>query len=204
MEIKWAKRVNPNLIRRLYESDAQNIQNDELADEVGYGLYARAIDFIKVNKAHTLGITDCLSCGSGVCAGNENMFTCKCGWSISKKEYHRTYKGKQYVGISVVPFAEKFISDWEKAKNNYQEKMKAIDYLIHCFHWELNEEAGNTRPAAINFIEGKIKNIVELILGLAYSNDKKIYNEQMERWLANANESCIRDLVAEKKDLLFK
>ena len=40
--IKWAPRVTQDLIRRLYKSDAKNIQDNELADEVGYGFYARA------------------------------------------------------------------------------------------------------------------------------------------------------------------
>ena len=41
-KLKWAERVPQNLIRRLYENDAKNIQDNELIDEVGYGLYVRA------------------------------------------------------------------------------------------------------------------------------------------------------------------
>ena len=200
--IKWAKRVDPNLIRRLYESDAQNIQDIDLIDEIGYGLYARAESFIKVNRAHCDDVINCPNCNDEIRA-DEKMFACKCGWSILKKDYHHTYKGKQLVGVSVVPFAEKFISDWAMAKDNYSEKMKAIDYLIHSFHWELNE--GTTRPAAINFISGKLMQIVELIFELAYAYDEKIYNEQMERWLENAKKSYwLRDIVIEKEKELKK
>ena len=202
MEIQWAKRVPQNLIRRLYENDAKNIQDNELADEVGYGLYVRAVDFIKVNRFHTTNIINCPSCGSDIHADAEKMYFCTCGWSVSKKEYYLSYKSTQYVGVSVVPFAEKFISDWERAKDNYSEKMRAIDYLIHSFHWELTENP--TRPAAINFVEGRLHEIVELILELAYGNENAVYNEQLERWLRCAEKSTINDMVIEKKALIEK
>jgi hypothetical protein len=126
------------------------------------------------------------------------MYKCKCEWQKSAKDYHATYKDKQLVGFAVVPFAKKYMFDWEKAKE-YADKMRAIDYLIHTFHHELNEETARTRPAAINFISGKIGSIVDLILELAYGYDKKLYNEQMERWLKNAEKSIIKDFVFEKK-----
>ena len=195
-EITWARRVSREKIKRLYESDAKNIQDNELIDEVGYGLYARADSFIKTNRAHCSGIINCPACNDEIYAANSE-YVCECGWHISTKEYHATYKSKQLVGPAVVPFAEKFISDWEKAQNSYSEKMRAIDYLIHTFHHELTEMT--TRPAAINFIEGKIKQIIDLIFELAYGYDKSVYNEQMERWLANAQKSpWLRDGINEK------
>ena len=49
-KITWANRLPRNLIRRLYESDARHIHDNELADEVGYGLYARAKNLIEINR----------------------------------------------------------------------------------------------------------------------------------------------------------
>jgi hypothetical protein len=40
-EVRWAPRVNPSLIRRLYEADARGIVDDELFDDVGSALHAR-------------------------------------------------------------------------------------------------------------------------------------------------------------------
>jgi hypothetical protein len=202
-KITWAPRVSRDKIKRLYESDAKNIQDNELIDEVGYGLYARAESFIKTNRAHNNGIIDCPACNDEIHAAN-NLYACECGWHISTKEYHATYKGKQLVGYAVVPFAEKFIADWERAKDSYSDKMRAIDYLIHTFHHELTENT--TRPAAINFIEGKIGTIIELIFELAYGYDASVYNEQLERWLANAQKSpWLRDGINEKaKELKYK
>ncbi|MBI5289694.1 MAG: hypothetical protein HY873_12045, partial [Chloroflexi bacterium] len=40
-EIQWARRVKPEVIRRLYTRDAKGIVDEELIDEVGYAMYAR-------------------------------------------------------------------------------------------------------------------------------------------------------------------
>ena len=196
--VVWAKRVEPDLIRRLYRSDAQNLQDNELVDEVGFALYARADSFIKVNRAHCEGIVECPACKRDVKVADQR-FACECGWQMPRKEYHATYKSKQLVGWAVVPFAVKFMDDWKQAKD-YAAKMRAIDYLIHTFHHELTEESMRTRPAAINFIGGKIEPIVKLILELAYGNGRHANNEQMERWLKNAEKSCVKNMVLNKRD----
>ena len=40
-DVRWASRVNPATIRRLYETDARGIVDEDLIDEVGFALYAR-------------------------------------------------------------------------------------------------------------------------------------------------------------------
>ena len=47
----WSPRVKQRLVRRLYESDAQGLIDEELLDEVGWGLYSRCKDFIEANAA---------------------------------------------------------------------------------------------------------------------------------------------------------
>ncbi|MCL2742031.1 MAG: hypothetical protein FWE70_08025 [Oscillospiraceae bacterium] len=196
-ELKWARRVSREKIKSLYESDAKGIRDDDLIDEVGYALYARADSFIKANRAHEEGIAECPDCGEDTPVTEDGYFACACGWRLSAKDHHATYKGKQLVGCAVVPFAERFISDWEKAKGGYPEKMRAIDYLIHTFHHELTGQT--TRPAAVNFIEGRLTTIIDFIFELAYGYGPDAHNEQMERWLANADKSpWLRDGVREK------
>jgi len=202
-KIKWAERLPRNLIRRLYESDAKHIQNNELADEVGYGLYARAKHLIEINRTHESGMIYCKSCEKEIYKSAGEIYKCTCGWLISQREYHLSYKGKQFISISAAIFGEEFMRKWELAKNSYADKMLAIDYLIHRFHDEFTD--CTTRPAAINFIEGKSEDIIDLILELAYSNDKEMYKEQMELWLENAKKSpWLRKSVAEKKELIEK
>jgi hypothetical protein len=48
----WAPRVPPHTIRRLYETDARGIVDEEQVDEVGYALYARCRSILRVTAAH--------------------------------------------------------------------------------------------------------------------------------------------------------
>ena len=200
-KIKWTERLPRNLIRRLYNSDAKNMQDDELTDEVGYGLYARSKDLIEINRTHESGMIYCKSCERTIHKSGGEIYKCECGWFISQREYHLSYKGKQFISISAAQFAEVFMREWELAKNSYADKMMAVDYLIHRFHDEFKD--CTTRPAAINFIEGKSEDIIDLILELAYSNDKEMYKEQLQLWLENAKKSpWLRETVAMKKELI--
>ena len=93
-----------------------------------------------------------------------------------------TYKGKQYTGLSILGFAEKFISEWNNSLGDPKAQMRAIDYLLHRFHWEMTENP--TRPVAVNFIDGTMSNVMQLILELAYSDDISRKNNK-EEWLRN-------------------
>ena len=44
--IRESRRVPRHKIRRLYESDARGMLDEELLDDVGYGIYARCQDII--------------------------------------------------------------------------------------------------------------------------------------------------------------
>ena len=47
----WAPRVTQREIRRLYEMDAKGINDEELINEVGYGLLARCLSSIDAAEA---------------------------------------------------------------------------------------------------------------------------------------------------------
>jgi len=174
-------------IRRLFESDARGMPDDILLEEVGTALCARAESYIAVNRAHMDGLAICPDCGCEAPINrNTEIYACTaCEWEIPRKEYHLTYKGKQLVGPSVVPFAEMFLKEWESARDAAQ-KLRAIDRLIHSFHWELLEQT--TRPAAINFIDGRLEQIVKFIIELAYGSGRE-GADQFQRWLDSARRS---------------
>ena len=181
-KIVWASRVSPVKIKQLYSDYARNIVNHDLLHEVGISFYARAESIIAINRIHNEGIAVCPQCYKDVRKSNEMRYICGCGWSISAKELHHTYKGKQTTGISIIGFAEKYITDWKQAQNDPHKQMRAIDYLIHRFHWEMT---GNpTRPVAVNYIDGTMGSVTELILELAYSSDIT-KNGNREEWLKN-------------------
>ena len=177
-KITWAQRVSIDKIKRLYESDANHRLDNDLLQEVGYSFIARAESIIKVNRAHNNGIIDCPSCNDEIHAVNSE-YTCECGWNISTKDYHATYKSKQLVGAALVEYAEKFIADWNRAINDPHKQMMAVDFLIHRFHWEMTENP--TRPVAVNYIEGSMNTVTQLIFDLAYGDtDEKQAN--FEHW----------------------
>lgn len=97
-KIRWAPRVNPRLIRRLYETDASGIVDEELIDEAGCALLSRCESILEVSEAHYQGRVRCPECGQTVIraggARSRLPITCICGWSVPWLDYPRTYQGK--------------------------------------------------------------------------------------------------------------
>ena len=64
-KIRWASRVNPSLIVRLYKSDAAGFQDEKLADEVGCAIIARIEDIFAATASYYGhgGNIKCPACG---------------------------------------------------------------------------------------------------------------------------------------------
>ena len=192
-EIRWAERIEKDKIRKLYASDAAGLRDEALLEEVGWALCARADSFIAVNRAHEEGVAVCPVCGEDV-RREEGWFSCACGWRLEWEAYHATYHRKQLTGGSVVPFAREFLNRWNRALGDADAKMRAIDILLHRFHWEL--EGRPSRPAAINFIKGGIPDTFLLLHELAHA-DTPEWCAEKARWKENfkkANEIWKMDL----------
>ena len=113
--VRWAARVNPSLIRRLYEADAHGIADDELTNRVGFALFARCQSILQVGDAHVRGRVKCPCCGLindvGVNGTNRLIrnvvVMCgECGWSVRWGDYVRTYQHKHLAGGGAVAFHE--------------------------------------------------------------------------------------------------
>ncbi len=105
----WARRVPQRKIRRLYETDAKGIYDEDLIDEVGYGLLARCESFIRANRARA-GEVPCPECGQIV--RREEVLRCPCGWELRWADYFKTIQHKQLSGAE--PVLEQF-RDFVKA-----------------------------------------------------------------------------------------
>ena len=179
-KITWAQRVSLDKIKRLYESDADHILDYDLLQEVGYSFIARSESILAANKMFELHILVCPSCGTDINQNAESRdYICGCGWEISEKDLKAIYQGKQLIGHALIEYAEKFISDWNRALNDPKKQMIAVDYLIHRFHWEMTENP--TRPVAVNYIEGSMNTVTQLIFDLAYGNTEEV-REHFEHW----------------------
>jgi hypothetical protein len=185
MPHRWAPRVPAGKIARLYEADALGLPDEELLDDVGSALVARGYSFLVGNKA-MMGTITCLDCGRELPrdgGDKERVFACDCGWRMSWGGYQQRYQHQQLTGVSVATFVEDYIRAW-LAAHTIPEKMRAIDALIHSFHWEL--ERTPTRPLAVNFIDLRLNECIRFILGLAYGAGSVASREAYDRWLDNA------------------
>jgi hypothetical protein len=178
--ITWAKRVSREKIKRLYEGDAKHMLDNDLLQDVGYSFIARSESIIAANRLFESRILSCPLCKIDIYENKEcHGYICRCGWAISEKDLKTTYQGKQLIGHALIEYAEKFISDWNKALNDSKKQMVAIDFLIHRFHWEMTENP--TRPVAVNYIEGSMNTVTQLIFDLAYGDTKERL-ENFEHW----------------------
>jgi len=193
--IKWAKRVSPDKIRRLYNLDAQGIMDEELIDEVAYIFYERCESILKVTQA-SKGQIKCPECGNiidrhGI--DKEQIIKCpNCSWEITWGEYFNSYHQKQLHGGGAVDVFRDFVAKLPLAKTP-QEKMILIDSIIHECHKGLKEGEYN-RPVAVNLISGKMVETIRLLDELAgdsgnVQNAKDTYttwrikmNDALERW----------------------
>ncbi|MDF1515971.1 MAG: hypothetical protein P1S60_19340 [Anaerolineae bacterium] len=166
----WAPRVSQREVRLLYETDAKGIYDEDLINEVGYGLLVRCQSFIDANAARA-GKARCPSCSAIVmhsCQKDE-ILRCDCGWELSWGDYFKTIQHVQLSGAE--PVLEQFQSfiDTFPAAHTPQKKMMIIDRLLHGFHWYYKTSTP-TRPVAINLIEGRLRDVVVFLDQLTYSD----------------------------------
>ena len=167
----WAPRIAQAKITQLYRLDAQGIYDEELLDEVGYGLLARCQSFSEAVEA-TQGKVHCPCCSaivthSGHGGNKDELLQCACGWQLTWGEYFATLQHKQLSGAdAILEQFRNYINAFPAAQTP-REKMFLIDRLIHGFHWYV--KFGPTRPAAINLIQGRLGEVVAFLEQLSAS-----------------------------------
>jgi hypothetical protein len=167
--IRWAPRVSRELIRRLYETDARGIVDEELIDEVAFAFLARCESILKATEAH-LGRAACPVCGRTVEHQHRSasLLRCSgCGWAATWAEYRRSYQGKYLItgnpGGAFTEYMRRV-----KAAATAREKMLAIDWMVHQVHsWTQEKQTPVGRPAAINLIEGTETKVMAFLDSLA-------------------------------------
>jgi ribosomal protein L37AE/L43A len=180
--------MKQHLIRRLYENDAAGIQDEDLLNEVGWGLLARCESFIAAVEA-THGRVLCPTCASLVLHNGrpEGVLHCSnCGWEVPWKAYQHTFQHKQLSGAAeVLALFQNFIDCFPTAQEP-KEKILLIDGLIHGFHWYIR--FGNTRAAGVNLIEGALHEVVDFLDSLSVGPGSTPGIQQTrEEWLDKIN-----------------
>ncbi len=175
--IKWAPKVKQDKLRRLYENDARGMRDDELLNDVAFGLYSRCVSILEVTDA-VKGRVKCHGCAGVIPHAREDHLRCPaCGWEAAWKDYQHSYQEKQLFGGAALPFFQGYVARFHRT-NTHREKMLAIDDLIHQFHWyhKANQALPEAvRPAAANLIEGRgMREVLQFLDALTYGEDSTV------------------------------
>ncbi len=191
-EIRWASRVPKRKIQQLYETDAKGIYDEDLIDDVGFGLLARCESFITAVEAHR-GRAACPRCKTVIPHNWQKAarLLCEgCGWETTWGAYLETIRHKQLSGAEpVIAAMEEYMRGFGAARSP-REKMILIDRLIHSHHWA---DEGPTRPVAVNLIAGRMGDVVEFLDRLSYGEASTPgIREMREEWRRNINAAAER------------
>lgn len=160
----WPAKLNIQKLKRLYQLDAQGIQDEVLADEVGLTLFLRC-KYGKEDMARMeQGGIRCHHCGAEL-YGDSDFRQCACGGQYSYQEYRRSYRRNNMPTGAAARVFDAFMEGWSGA-TCYQQKIILIDTLLHAFHLSLVSGAVH-RPVAMNFIDGTRERVTAIIQALA-------------------------------------
>lgn len=179
-KFKWCKKIPRNDLLKLYQSEAKGMVDQELLDEVGFAFYTRCKQAHDARACMERGEILCHHCGAVLKANRVSLadsavikrasdnlpLNCECGHSYTYREYRRSYMAVNMPGNRATPIFEYFEQHWSGCRNATQ-KMILIDWLIHQCHITLMSGAKG-KSVCENLIEGTRKQILDLILKLAY------------------------------------
>jgi ribosomal protein S18 acetylase RimI-like enzyme len=173
-EIEWAPRVPKNKIRRLYQSDARGLLDEDLLEDVGSMLFQRCRSILTIADSQK-GIVHCPRCErQGLTSlierpltrgdPRDRLLTCpRCGWQTTWGEYHLSFKRHQLNPGGATASFSAYIQDYAAAQTP-QAKMLAVDQLIHAFHYSYRPRPDiPTRSVSVNLIEGKLTDVIQFL-----------------------------------------
>jgi Xaa-Pro aminopeptidase len=159
-KIRWAPRLRPQLLQRLYDSDAKGFRDIELCDEVGTILYLRCRTFVLVHRSEV----ECPACRTVFEVAGQGQSRCPregCGWTTTRSLYAASVKNHYAFPGRAMDAYLAFYRRYPKART-YTDKMLLIDQLIHSFH--VNEKTGiPAKSVASKLLEGNKKAVVQFL-----------------------------------------
>lgn len=159
LRIRWAARLAPAKLEKLYELDARGIQDVELCDAVGATLLARCETFECVRR----GEVACPACGTVFAVARAGASACPgraCDWQTDHARYWESIQNHYaFTGRAVAAYSA-FHAAYPLARS-YGEKLVLIDQLIHSFH--LSEQAEPVKSVASKLLEGNKKEVVRFL-----------------------------------------
>ncbi|HLB76658.1 MAG TPA: AAC(3) family N-acetyltransferase, partial [Candidatus Dormibacteraeota bacterium] len=108
MDVRWAPRLRPEKLRRLYETDARGILDEDLVDEVAYALYSRCESILTVTES-IWGKTQCPGCGIIILSSEWQLQCPGCGWQAAREEYHKSWEHQQLNGTNAIEIFREYV-----------------------------------------------------------------------------------------------
>jgi len=162
--IRWAKRLRPALLERLYRADARGLRDEELCEEVGSLLFARCETFRLVAASEV----ECPACHAEFRVATRGTTACPsdgCGWSTDAKRYAESVRRHYAHTGRALDAYDRFRLAWPRARR-YGERIVLIDQLVHAFH--LDEKTGRpVKSVASKLFEGNKKTVVRFLDALS-------------------------------------
>jgi len=189
-EINWTPRVAKWKLRRLYETEAQGVYDDELINEIGTTLFGRCRDILTIHQARFGGQVRCQRCdrqGKNTFIprtrkSRDEVLTCsQCGWSITWGQFMKSIRRKQLNAGGAVDVFRRF-TDLYPRQRTPRDRLLAIDRLIHEFHYGIKNDPG--RPVAVNLLVGKIGEVVAFLDELSGITDTPDITRTHQEWKA--------------------
>lgn len=158
--IRWAPRLPPRLLERLYQADAGGLRDTELCEEVGVRLFARCRAFVLVSEWEV----ECPACRGVFAVARQGRSLCPttgCAFLTDPTAYRTSLQNHYvYPGRAMDAF-RRFFRGYPKTKT-YADKILMIDELIHAFH--IDEATGTpVKSLASKLLEGNKNEAVQLL-----------------------------------------
>lgn len=170
LKIRWAPRLLPSLLQRLYESDTRGIQDLKLCQEVGLRLWERCRTFALVSNKEVA----CPNCGTVfrvvqeedvplLAERAEMRVDCPkggCSWFTTPSTYMQSIANHDaHTGRATRAF-EHFYRNYSSSLP-YGTQLILIDQLVHSFH--LDEQERPVKSVAAKLLEGNKKEVVRFL-----------------------------------------
>ncbi len=161
------RKVSRYKLRRLYTGDARGVRDEDLVNEVAYGLYARCQHLLASEgestparpKRRQVQVTERPARWEGFV--KRARYPWEIAWQAEFEDYQQAAGGASEAMAY-------FVAHLPLARSP-REKMLLINRLTHECHNSL-KAPGTDTPLAVQLITGSPENLLALLNGLAYDN----------------------------------